>query len=106
MTCQPVFEKKISFECVQDLIADVRSGTVTVETAKKGLWLAGCGMEFFAPKAPIGDVDLADLTDEELCDAIEVAVKVVKADDKSQIDPATVLMIIQLVWNILKQLKK
>lgn len=106
MACQPMFEKTLNFECVQDIISDVRNKNVTVGTIKKGVWVLGCGLEFFQP-VPIGEEE-SEKSAEELCDAIEVSLKVVRdhENDSAKIDPATLWMIAQLVWTLIKELRK
>lgn len=72
MSCMPMFEKNLDFECVKEMVLDARSGNITVETVKKGLWVLGCGVEFFVPKVLIGD-DNQEKTIEQLCDDIDAS---------------------------------
>jgi hypothetical protein len=106
MACEPMFEKALSFECVRDIIADVRAKSISVETIKKSLWTVGCGVEYFSPSMPpvIGSEE--DLTIEELCDKLESAITIQSSEEPAKIDPATILVLVQLFWKIWKEWKK
>jgi hypothetical protein len=101
-----MFEKTLSFECVQDIVADVRAKSISVDTVKKLLWTVGCGVEYFSPNMPpvIGAEE--DLTAEELCDKLEAAMMPQDAEEQAKIDPATILVLVQLFWKIWKEWKK
>lgn len=111
MSCEPKFVPGFDFDCVKDIISDVRAGKVSVASAQKALWVAGGAVALFAPAGPIGPFaspvagEVADMSAEELCDALEAKGQGFGAD-VAAIDPATVLMIIQLVWKILQNWKK
>jgi hypothetical protein len=101
-----MFEKTLSFECVKDIVADVRAKSISVETVKKVLWTVGCGVEYFSPSMPpvIGAEE--DLTVDELCDKLEASMAMQSADESTKIDPATILVLVQLFWKIWKEWKK
>lgn len=104
------FEAQLDFECLKDIIADIRKGAVSLDTAKKGLWVAGCALELYSPSnLPIiaessveADRSLMALADE--LEALIPAEGAVQAP--VTIDPATVIMIVQLVWKLIQSLKK
>lgn len=111
MSCDPKFVKEIDWDCVKELIAHVRSGKVSVCCVEKGLWIAGCALSFFGKDdsvpVPFGASVEADRSLENLCDAIEASVPVEGAfQSPSNLDPATILMIIQLVWKLVQAFKK
>jgi hypothetical protein len=109
MACLTKFEKGLDFNCVKCLIDDVRSGSVSTHTIQTGLWIVGCGVEFFDDKSSpvIGD---ANLTEVEMCDQIEANLNLESFGAKEEeevkaIDPALIWMIAQLVWSLLKKRK-
>jgi|GEM_PF-3142403 len=115
MSCDPKFVKEIDWDCVKELIAHVRSGKVSVCCLEKGLWIAGCALSLFSKDdsvpvpvpVPFGESVEADRSLEGLCDAIEASVPVEGAiQGPASLDPATVLMIIQLVWKLVQAFKK
>ncbi len=106
MACVHKFEKGLDFDCVKELIVEARSGAITAETVKKGLWLVGCGVEFFAPREVIGDD--VELSTEELCDQLEAAMLVVQGDDTdpAKVDPLVWISLAKLVWDIVQKFMK
>ena len=105
MACLTKFEKGLDFNCVKCLIDDVRNGNVSTHTIQTGLWIVGCGVQFFDDKSSpiIGD---ANLTEAEMCDQIEANLNLFATEQDAQaIDPALVWMIAQLVWSLLKKRK-
>jgi hypothetical protein len=111
MACEPKFVGGFDFACVTELIADVRAGSVSVGTIQKGLWVVGNALSFFSPDKPVGPFasvaseEVAWMSVSELCDALE-AKQPAGAMDAAAIDPATILMIVQLVWKLIQALKK
>ena len=108
MACVTKFEKGLDFNCVKCLIDDVRSGNVSAHTVQTGLWVVGCGVDFFDNESlpVIGDANLTEL---EMCDQIEAGLNVesfgAKDEEVKAIDPALIWMIAQLVWSLLKKRK-
>lgn len=112
MACQTKFEKGLDFNCVKCLIEDIRSGNVSAHTVQTGLWIVGCGVDFFDNESSpvIGDANLTEL---EMCDQIEAGLNLAaftttqdpKDTDAQAIDPALIWMIAQLVWSLLKKRK-
>ena len=108
MGCEPKFVSGFSFGCVLELITDIRSGTITVETVKKGLWIVGNALDGFSPSnpaGPFGEAEYDSMSVAELCDTLEVKLAA-GAPEPVAIDPATLLMIAQLVWKIFQAWKK
>lgn len=101
MSCVPAFSPGLDFDCVKDIIADVRSGAIGVVTVQKALWVAGSAVALFQP-AP---VTLSDKSLEEVAEDLDKALSV-RASEQAQLDPATIIMIIQLVWKLLQQYVK
>ena len=76
MSCIPAFEKNLDFECIKEIIFDIRNGEMSAETVKRGLWVLGCGVEFFVPKTIIGDSSsVDDKSMLELCDDLEMCMQ-------------------------------
>lgn len=103
MACDTKFEKGLDFECVKDIIADVRAGTASVDTVKKGLWVLGCGAEFFVPTV-IGEEDSPKTLD-ELCNDLEGAMAI-QGDDQPVQNPLVWITIAKMVWELIQQLRK
>lgn len=111
MSCEPKFVKEIDWDCVKELISHVREGKVSVCCVEKGLWVAGCALSMFAKDeespVPFGSSVEADRSVEDLCDAIEAAIPAEGViQGPAQLDPATILMIVQLVWKLVQAFRK
>lgn len=102
MSCVPAFSPGLDFDCVKDIIADVRSGSVGVATVQKALWVAGNASAFFQPPV-IGSS--GDLSLEEVADELDKAMAF-KSNEPAKVDPATVILVLQLVWKIVQQFIK
>lgn len=111
MSCGVNFDKVLSFDCIQEIILDVRNNSITAETVKKGLWALGCGVEFFAPKQLIGDDSEENKTIEQLCDDLEMAMSPVvfgveqSEEEKANLNPLVWISLAQLVWQVIKTLR-
>jgi|LauGreDrversion4_2_1035121.scaffolds.fasta_scaffold10027_16 hypothetical protein len=108
MACTPKFDSGFSFECLREIIADVRSGSVSLSTVQKGLWVLGSAMQNFSPTPGLFG-DEPDMSEEELCNSLEAVAFPTEGygdDPAKAIDPATVILIAQLVWKLIQQLKK
>lgn len=106
MACEPKFEPGLNFDCLKEVIKEVRTGSINVSTALKALHMAGCALAMLPssnPVGPFGDYS-DDMTQEQLCDVLE-QYTLSQGVSVSSIDPAMVIMIIQLVWKIIKNLK-
>lgn len=111
MACNPSFGSGLDFECLREIIADIRSGNVSVSTVQKGLWILGCALGTFVSVPPVfGDQPSEQDADlETLCNQLEsvALTRNTYADDPAKaVDPATIILIAQLVWKLLQQLKK
>lgn len=107
MSCSANFDKTLSFECIQEIILDVRSNAVSVETVKKGLWALGCTVEFFSPRQIIrGDEE--EKTMEQLCDELEAMLPAQgfgsDENDKSG-NPLIWISLASLVWQVIMSLR-
>ncbi len=110
MSCEPQFVGQLDWVCLKAVIDDVRGGKVSVSTVSKGLWVAGCAVELLGawelPKV-FGDSVEADRSVTDICDELESHIPVEGAvQGPAQIDPATILMIVQLVWKLVQALRK
>jgi hypothetical protein len=104
------FEPGIDYECLKAIIADVRAGSVSVDTVLHGLWVSGCALALFAGKPPIGlseeDLAIKSLSLTQLCDEVEQnVIPAASVATTAAIDPATVLLILELVYKLFKQFR-
>jgi len=111
MACSPNFDSGLNFECVLDIIKDVRANAVTTATVQKGLWVVGSMLNSSSkiPMAVQGDDE--DVCIEDLCDDIEALIEsaknpdpqVVQGPGPAAIDPLMVISIIQLLLKLFKK---
>lgn len=81
MSC--VYEAEpVSFSCILDVVSDVRSGKVTVETARKIIKQVDGGLAQFGMPKPVG---FKALPEEDLLTAVEDACKVEGIDWSSKL---------------------
>jgi len=109
MSCTVNFDKTIGFDCIQDIILDVRNGKITVDTVKKGLWALGCSVEFFSPRQLIGDsLNQEEKTMEQLCDELEAALPAQgfgsEEEDKAG-NPLVWISLASLIWQVIVTLR-
>ena len=110
MACTPKFGTGLDFECLREVIADIRSGTASVATIQKGLWILGSALgTFVSVPSVFGDSPVAEDADlETLCNQVEsvTLTQSTFGDDPAKaVDPATIILIAQLVWKLIQQLK-
>lgn len=111
MSCDVKFEKSLGFDCIQEIISDVRTGNLTPETVKKGLWALGCGVEFFLPTPlMMGQTEETQTkTMEELCSEIEGCLPMYGSEkqdeEKVQINPLLFIALVQLVIQVIQALR-
>lgn len=111
MACTPKFGNGLEFECLREVIADIRSGTASVATVQKGLWILGSALGTFVSVPPVfGDSEVVEDADlETLCNQVESVTLTQNTfgdDSAKAVDPATIILIAQLVWKLIQQLKK
>lgn len=116
MACSHGFTPGLQMECLREVIADVRSRSISVTTVTHSLWVAGCAAAMLEPKpiGPIGDLsadhvaEIGSMNIDQICDALEPYAFAAEGSELAQakIDPATILTIIQLIWELVKNLKK
>lgn len=110
MSCEPQFVSQLDWVCLKAVIDDVRGAKVSVATVQKALWVVGCAVSSFAPANPVIGAESAeaDRSIESLCDELESRIPAEGAfgDDPAKIDPATVIMIVQLIWKLIQTFKK
>lgn len=109
MACEPKFEPAFSFECIMEIISDVRSGSVSTATVQKGLWIIGNGLASIGPR-PIGPLgptmqEVSDMPIEDICTSLETRYLVAGSEPSAAIDINTIMLIAQLVFKLLKNLK-
>jgi hypothetical protein len=106
MSCNVTFDKSMGFECVQDIILDVRNNRISVDTVKKGLWVLGCNIEFFSPRQVIGNFE-ENKTLEQLCDEVEASLpqQGFGSEEQESGNPLIWIGIAQLVWQIIQSLR-
>lgn len=73
MACEPQFTKGLNFECIMSIISDVRSGSISTDTALKAIWTIGCGLSAIKSPQPLIAADEAMLeeTKDTLCNQLE-----------------------------------
>lgn len=119
--CTVAFPKAIEIGCILELVEEIKSKNISINTIQKGLWVVGCAMENF--KKPVvassgpqsiaamlavpADIQEAiqydfDSDDERLefyCDKLADAVSV----DWSKIDWAVVASFVMMIIQILSK---
>jgi hypothetical protein len=115
MGCTPKFEASIPIECVVDAVQNIRSGQITIETAKKVLWAIGCVLEKVKPSNPSSPVtpiaseptDPTELT--ELTDELKRALSIPSFSSSPEglqgagVSPEVWMMILELILKLLKK---
>lgn len=108
--CIPKFDSVINFDCVRDIIADVRAGTVSTASIQKGLWVVGSVLNVFT-KAPVIAALDDDKTSLQIANELESLLDstpiVAQGTGSGQpvslsIDPALIFQIIQLIIKLLQ----
>lgn len=112
MACSPNFDSGLNFECVLDIIKDVRANAVTTATVQKGLWVVGSLLNS-SSKIPMVAQDSGEEEQDifALCDDIEALIEsaknpdpqVVQGPGPAAIDPLMVISIIQLLLKLFKK---
>lgn len=109
MSCVPKFEKNLDFDCIKDIIVDARTGEFNADTVKRGLWVLGCGVEFFSPKQLIGLSMGEPKSIEELCDDLEMCSTPVFGSDENAEpvqNPLVWISLASLVFQMIKFLRE
>jgi hypothetical protein len=108
MSCQPKFETQVSLACILELVTLARAGKQQ-EALKRGLWLAGCGMEILKPsETPVGIMETTE--QDVLLTQLETAVTdriVLTLSSENDVRPEDWTIFIPIIIELLKRwLKK
>ena len=103
MACAPQFEGNLQFECVREIIAEIRAPSGQwLQVAKKAAWVLGCAIEMIDGQVvPFGGPKSDDL--ESL--ANEVEAKIGSGVVSFALDPSLVALIIELILAFLRSRK-
>lgn len=109
MACEPRFEAKLDWDCVKELISDVRNNNVGLCCVTKGLWIAGCAVAIIdsdTNSGPFGYTVTLDTSVEDICNSLELMIpKEDVAMDSGKLDVNTLVLLVQLVWKLIQSLK-
>lgn len=99
MTCSPEFPKSIPFDCVMEIISDIRNPSENwMDLLEKSSWVIGSCVSVLGKQQIFGSNVLSKTNIKTLANDVEKLIKdsEVKGFGFS-IDPALVMMILQLV---------
>lgn len=113
MACTPNFDTTVNFECIRDLISEVRTKTITTASIQKALWVVGgiLNVTSVVPifGTPIGESGAwmdTDVSTDELVETIDAMLDhtpiVFTGSSGPQLDPALIFAIVKLIFQLLQ----
>lgn len=108
MSCNVKFDRGLEAGCLVSITSDIMAGRMSVEVAKKVLWVAGCALSLFGEDVPESEPSAIFVALDGLEPTLErVAEKLNKLslqpnsfaaqqDPTKAIDPATLMLLLQL----------
>lgn len=63
MACAPKFEPGVKWDCIKEIIAEVRGGGTSLATAKKLAWVIGCAIDQFDGETSTVQVEVPETAD-------------------------------------------
>lgn len=108
MPCEKKFTAEIPFDCVVEVYNDIRNGNVTVDTAKKVIWIIGCSLESFNPDGPLivgnnGGLEEATEVAQELSAKLLTMTENTPKGASFNIPPEVWIMLLEMILKLLKK---
>lgn len=104
MACSPKFENKIPFDCIMQIITDVRNGTSKPLTiGMNAMWVLGCIGQTLGG-LPEEDPVVAAMDNQQMAEQLS---EQIGGDEISvaALDPATWAMLIQLLLRLIAEMR-